>query len=319
MAGRLLRSFRPARHAEEAEVRFGSRQIYILPTRPGLLFALVLLALLLAAVNYSNALAYLLTFLLASLAVVSILHTQRNLLGLHVSPASAGPVFAGEVATFRICVRNDSRLQRRGVRVETMTDNLIPAVDIPVQDVVCVNLTLPSVRRGWLVCPAFLLATHFPLGLLRAWTRLIRPPVRVLIYPRPAEQSELVFSTDAETEGVQGVRIEGEDFAGLNRYQAGDPVSRISWKTLARGQGMHTKDFSTETAQSLWLEWDSFAPHDSETRLQLLCRALLDAEAAGRMYGLRLPGFSAAPDRGENHRHRCLGALALYEETAAPA
>jgi len=77
----------------------GTRQIYILPTRHGLLFTLVLVALALAAINYSNALAYLLTFLLASMAVVSLLHTQRNLLKLHVSVAgstarrSRSPVF----------------------------------------------------------------------------------------------------------------------------------------------------------------------------------------------------------------------------------
>lgn len=316
MRASVLRYFRRAKGADETEIRFGSRQIYILPTGPGMLFGLVLLALLLAAVNYSNALAYLLTFLLASLAIVSILHTQRNLLGLHVSPASAGAVFAGDMAMFRVCLRNDSRLRRRGVRVETGTDKVVPIVDIPEQDVRCVNLTLAAPRRGWLSCPPFLLATHFPLGLMRAWTRLIRSPVRVLVYPRPAEHSELVLSGAAETEGTKGARIEGEDFAGLNRYQAGDAASRISWKTLARGQGLHTKDFSTEAAQSLWLEWEDFAPHDTETRLQLLCRALLDAEAAGRMYGLRLPGFSAAPDCGEVHRHRCLEALALYEEAA---
>ena len=52
------------------EAVLGTRQVFILPTRHGLLFMLVLVALALAAVNYSNALAYLLTFLLASMAVV---------------------------------------------------------------------------------------------------------------------------------------------------------------------------------------------------------------------------------------------------------
>ena len=47
--------------AQGAEAVLGTRQIYILPTRHGLLFALVLVALALAAVNYNNALAYLLT------------------------------------------------------------------------------------------------------------------------------------------------------------------------------------------------------------------------------------------------------------------
>ena len=298
----------------EPEVRFGTRQIYILPTRSGLLFGLVLMALLLAAVNYSNSLAYLFTFLLAALAVVSILHTQRNLLGLRVSPASSGPVFAGESAAFRICLRNDSALRRRGIRIEAAADSSVPTAEVAQNEIVCVTLAVPALKRGWMRCPPFVLATHFPLGLMRAWTRMLSPQVRTLVYPRPAELTELLPSDAAEAEGTQGGRIEGEDFAGLRVYQAGDSAARISWKTLARGQGLHTKDFATETAQSLWLEWDSFAPHDCETRLSLLCRALLNADSADRPYGLRLPGFDAAPDQGEAHRHRCLEALALYEE-----
>ena len=297
------------------EVRLGSRQIYILPTRPGLLFALVLVALLLAAVNYNNALAYLLTFLLASLAIVSILHTQRNLLHLRVVPGGGAPVFAGEAALFRICLHNDGAGGRRGVRVEAKAVTA-PAVDIPERDVVCVTLPLPATQRGWLVCPPFVLATHYPLGLLRAWSRRMAPAARTLVYPRPAETAMLPLAALADVAGTHGVRIAGEDYNGLRAYQAGDSPARISWKTLARGQGLYTKEFFAVASDDLWLEWEAFAPHDPETRLGLLCRALLDAESAGRSYGLRLPGFAAAPDHGETHRHRCLEALALYEEPA---
>ncbi len=57
-------------------------RIYILPTRHGYAFVLALCAMLLGAINYSNGLAYALTFLLASLALVSMLHANRNLAGL---------------------------------------------------------------------------------------------------------------------------------------------------------------------------------------------------------------------------------------------
>ena len=67
----------------------GRRQLYMLPTRHGLLFALVLAVLLLAAINYGNGLAYALTFLLASVAVVSMLHTHRNLHRLRIAAGAA--------------------------------------------------------------------------------------------------------------------------------------------------------------------------------------------------------------------------------------
>jgi uncharacterized protein (DUF58 family) len=296
----------------EDGIRLGSRQIYILPTRHGLLFSLVLLALLLASVNYANALAYLLTFLLASMAIVSVLHAQRNLLRLHVSAAAGEPVFAEEPVQFRICLRNEGAA-RYALRVESR-DGAVQPFDVPARDTRCVMLAAPTARRGWLDCPAFTLASFFPLGITRVWCRRLRPPVRVLVYPRPADEATLEAVAGNEGESLAGTQQGGEDFTGLRAYQQGDLLTRISWKALARGRGLHTKEFSTPLAEILWLDWEAFAPHDTEARLRMLCRALLDADTAGLRFGLRLPGVTLQPDDSPEHRRRCLEALALHED-----
>lgn len=294
-------------------VALGSRSIYILPTRPGWLFSLVLLALLLAAVNYGNALAYLLTFLLASMALVSILHTQRNLLGLSLTVTGTEPVFAGEPAEFHLCARNTGAA-RIAIRVETK-DAQLASLDVPAQDTRCVTLAVPSAQRGWLDCPAFVLATHYPLGILRAWTRWVRLPARCLIYPQPAGEDLVSIWPDDTGDGARGPLHDSEDFAGLRSYQSGDSLSRISWKTLARGQGLHSKDFRAPAGDDLWFDWNAFAPHDTERRLSLLARAVIDADVAGLRYGLRLPDRAIEPDNGALQRAACLEALALYELT----
>jgi uncharacterized protein (DUF58 family) len=296
------------------EVALGTRQIYILPTRPGLLFTLVLAALLIAAVNYANALAYLFTFLLTGLALVSLLHTQRNLLGLRLTATGTDPVFAGESAAFHVCVHNRARV-RTAVRLECPG---IPVMlfDVPALDTYNVTLAVPATRRGWLDCPAFVLATHYPLGIARAWSRRIALPARCLVYPEPAAAAALPRSLAQDSEGAGGVTRDGDDFAGLRAYQPGDAASRISWKTLARGQGLYTKEFRAPRAESIWLDWEAFTPLAAETRLSLLCRATLEAEDSGRTYGLRLPGVVLEPDNGALHRHRCLEALALHETVA---
>ena len=295
----------------QGEVVLGTRQIYILPTRHGLVFALVLVALALAAINYSNALAYLLTFLLASMAVVSLLHTQRNLLKLHITVAGGEPVFSGEPALFRVCLRNDSGA-RYALRVES-THGLLPPFDIPAHDTHCVALSVPTVKRGWLTTPPLTLATVYPLGITRAWSRRLTPPARCLVYPKPADDAHWQTAAGIEGESQPGVMQDGEDFTGLRTYQPGDAQARISWKTLARGQGLHTKEFRAPLAESAWLDWDAFAPHATEARLSLMCRAVLDAEANGLAYGLRLPGLLLEPNNGATHRHGCLEALALHE------
>src|SRR5689334_15764834 len=80
------------------EIVLVQRRIFILPTRPGLVFAIVLLLMLTGAVNYALSLGFILTFLLASLAITGMLYTVRNIAGLRITAARTAPVFAGENA-----------------------------------------------------------------------------------------------------------------------------------------------------------------------------------------------------------------------------
>ena len=297
-----------------SEVMLGTRQIYILPNWHGLIFAMVLVALALAAINYNNALAFLLTFLLASMAVVSLLHAQRNLLRLRVSAVGGEPVFAGGPALFRICLHNDGDT-RYALQVESVY-GVLPPFNIPARDTYCVALSVPTVKRGWLAAPPFIIASIYPLGITRAWSWRLTLPVRCLVYPKPSDDTHWQTTAGTEGESQPGVMQDGEDFTGLRTYQPGDAPARISWKTLARGQGLHTKEFRAPLAESIWLDWDALAPHAAETRLGLLCRAVLDAEDTGLSYGLRLPHLTLQPDNGASHRHACLEALALYETVA---
>jgi len=76
-------------------VFLSQRRVYILPTRHGLTFGLAVILMLIGSINYNLSLGYVLTFLLAGLGIVSILHTFRNLAHLYVSAGRVAPVFAG--------------------------------------------------------------------------------------------------------------------------------------------------------------------------------------------------------------------------------
>jgi len=82
------------------------RRIYILPTRQGVLFFFLLIAMLFGAINYNNSLAYMLTFLLGSLYMITILHTYRNLAGLSIRGTRPEPVFAGSNARFPVVINS---------------------------------------------------------------------------------------------------------------------------------------------------------------------------------------------------------------------
>jgi uncharacterized protein (DUF58 family) len=81
---------------------------------------------------------------------------------------------------------------------------------------------------------------------------------------------------------------------------------------VARGDGWHIKQFGGGYQPTVWLDWDTLPGQDTETRLSVLTRWVLDAERDGMLYGLRLPEKSFAPANGEHHQHECLRALALF-------
>ena len=46
----------------------------------------------------------------------------------------------------------------------------------------------------------------------------------------------------------------------------------------------------------------------------MLCHWVLQADRFGQSYGLRVPGNTIVPARGDAHRTRCLEALALFND-----
>lgn len=287
------------------------RSLYILPTREGLYYGAMLAVMLVAAVNYANGLAYALTFLLAALGMVAILHTHRNLTGLRLSAGPAPPVFAGAPARFTVIAHNDGGLAR--LAVDITMGGQTGRVDVPGQGIAVHEFTVPSRGRGYLQAPPARLSTRFPLGLWRAWSRPLALPARCLVYPRLGPERPLPETPSMLAGREFGRNADGEDFAGLREFQHGDPVQRVAWKKVAAGQGWYTKQFAAPAGQVVWLDWDALHGLDGEERLSQLCRWVLMAEQQSLAYGLRLPGLVLTPASGAAHRDHCLERLALFQ------
>ncbi len=306
--------FQP-RPPEAGAIVLVQRRVFILPTRLGVLFALLLMMMLLGAINYTLSLGFVLTFLLVALAFNTMFHTFRNLARLSVSAARSEPVFAGEHAQFTLQLTNDSRYPRFAIGLSRRRrggDGDVYA-DVPAGAATLIHTTLPTERRGAMRPGRLTLYTEFPLGLYHAWS-YVNPDVTCIVYPRPAPAG-LPLPSAAAARGSGSSHGAGhDDFAGLRAYHAGDPPRHVAWKAAARGQGLHTKQFSGEAAREMWLSWDDLPPRMGvEEKLSCLTRWVLDVQAQNLSYGLRLPGVELAMGSGETQRSRCLEALALFE------
>lgn len=297
---------------EHGAVLLTLRRVYILPTRHGVLFALLLALMLTGSINYNLSLGYVLTFLLGTMGIVSILHTYRNLAALTVRPGKVEAVFAGEEAAFTVCLENPGGLERFSIAVGRTEEESV-YTDVPPHGVAHVTVKVPAKKRGWLFPGRFTLCTRFPLGLFRSWS-YVNLGMRCVAYPRPEPASPPPPTVRSSIgEGIEH-GYGNEDFAGLRPYHLGDSPRHVAWKAVAREQGLLTKQFSGRAEALAWFDWEDLVGMDTEARLSRLTRWVLDADAKGVSYGLRLPGQIFNPSYGERHRQQCLEALALFGE-----
>lgn len=306
--------FRP-RTAEIGEVVLVQCRVFILPTRSGLVFSVMLFLLLLASINYQLSLGFALTFLLAASAIVGILHTFRNLAHVRIQPGKAEPVFAGDWARFQLDLSNTHGYDRYAITLHAIGQETSAQIDITANNRVTLELSLPTTQRGWLALPRVELSTVFPLGLWRAWAYWY-PAMCCLVYPAPeAELQPLPALRGGQSEGNSPLAGQ-EDCSGVRPFVAGDPLRHMAWKAIARqaDDTLLTKHFEGRGQISLWLDWFTLPSQlNTEQRLSRLTRWILEAEQTNAQYGLRLPGTEIAPGCGDAHRAACLRALALFD------
>jgi len=285
-------------------------RVYILPTRSGLVFGAVFFTMLLGALNYSNNMGFALAFLLTAVAVVSIHHCQRNLAGLQLSVSGCAPVFAGEPMECTVHLNNKGHGSRWQIAAGPATERT-PAIDLPPGTSGELTLRLATDRRGRLRCPAIRVSTRHPLGLFESWAWL-HPQRELLVYPRPTESVAVRLPPSAPDFENAGESVRGTDeFVGLRPPVPGESLSRLAWKAWARTGQLLAKDYRSGAGTS-WLDWNELPVGDPEERLSQLARLVIDAEAAGQLFGLRLPGVELPPMAGRDHAHRCLSVLATY-------
>lgn len=287
----------------------GLRRIYILPTAHGWVLILLLLGMLLAAVNYGLAMAYLFAFLLTGMTLASLLATWRNLHGVCIRDIATRPGFAGAtvsfIATFRLpaATAAETLLLRAGQQGVPL---------LPTPGAAEASLQLPAPRRGRQALGACRLETSAPLGLFRAWSPFT-PRTAALVWPRPAASGPALPHTLTEHAPHSGTSRRGsEDFDGLAAYQAGESPARLVWKAQGGEIEPLVKRFVAPQGGPLSLSWHALTAPDAETRLAQLARWVVEADLRALTYGLQLPALRIAPASGPAQRLACLNALARF-------
>lgn len=307
------------------EITLTQRTIFIVPSRVGWAFVLLLGLILITAINYQNSLIYGLTFWLFSVAISALLFTYRNLSGLTIKTSQGVKGFSGDFVEVPIRLSDKKRehqglmihwpVKAKGNKTHKSSERKLERIvhsDIGSGEGKEIFIPYQLHQRGYLQTPRLRIETRFPFGLYKSWTwlRLNTPGI---IYPVPIITPFIAGEGEGEDNPTDAnLQIGNDEFIGLRNYRSGDSLKHIAWKYLAKGKGLLTKEYDNQQLSMQWLDWFSLQGMGVEERLSHLTGWVLQAEQEGRAYGLKLPQLEIKPNTGDAHRDVCLKHLALY-------
>lgn len=295
------------------------------PSVTGLGALLLVGVLLLMAVNEANNLLYALAFLMAALWLCDGVLAWHNLQGLRLQWLQPDPVFAGQPAMWHWQLRGGLRA-RHGLHLAWAA--VAPTADaadaagsdggpaalllqaVPAGADPACALPLASTGRGWQDAPVLRVRSLYPLGLWQA-TRVFAGGPRRLVWPQPLSKAAAPASAGSSAPA-------DHTFTGLSPWRVGDSPRRMAWRAMARDEQPRVKRFDGERgAQCPPLRWQD-TRGDTETRLSMLVRWLLDADASGQPWVLEMPGHAPLrADLGAPCLRQALGRLALWPGLAS--
>lgn len=291
------------------------RRLYILPTRAGLGFGVLLLVMMVTGLNYGNSLALMLTFMLAGYVVVGMFECQRTLRGLQLLQARVADCVAGGTGLLELQFSNPGTAPREALALRCPGATAAP-FELPASLEAWVRAPFEAGPRGRHRFERLELSTRAPFGLFRAWTWL-HLPVEAIVTPKPRGERPLPHSGAwHQSRAAATTGGEPEQWSGLRPYVPGDSPRSIAWKAYARGAPLMVGLYEGEGGDEHRLGFTGIESLPLEARLEQLAAWVERCAATGAAYTLDLPGARLPLGTGAEQRAAALRMLALYGEPA---
>ena len=327
-----------------SEHHLNLNSIFILPTGFGWSFILLSICLFLLGTNYQNNLMLLLSYLCLSIMLLTLFYTHQNFarfavkalplhsfhcnqageLQLHVLPHVNSPNKPCHgTLTFGWFGPHRSSTQSHGTQSFTQSSDALSKTtfSIPLSG----NAFNKNSQRQTLSVPVYIksrgrymlnrltIACDFPLGLYKCWTHLDFDQ-SVTVYPQPDDGpvsiEHITDNEESNSSSETSNANSNEDFYALNDYEPGQPLNRVSWKHVAKNGNWVSKSFTSRQSESYVLSIHSSI--DTETAISALTLATIKLTEAEQNFGLSYKGIVVPPNKGINHMHDCLNALACF-------
>ena len=298
---RILSHYLEKRQPAASQVTLIQKLIFILPTRYGWWFVLLVSLLYLLGTNYQNNLILLLSYFLLLLFLFSIVLCYQNLSGLSLRCPKAAEGFCHDPLNIEIVL--SSRKQHALLQINVIHQE---GISVTLKQHHTANLPLVTLSRGKYKLPRIKISSEFPFGLWRGWSYVALDQY-YWVYPTPEQQVDTFQHDDSDTH--QHVKPAGDM---LTPYRSGDSLRHLVWKRLARDPvNPVVRQQHIAQAEPSWVVVPKLSGDALEKALRKACYQLLMLEQSGSHYGLKLPHLTIAQSVGKVHLTRCLQELAL--------
>lgn len=288
---------------------------HVRPTREGVGYIGVTLAILFAAINTGNNLLYMILACLMGILLVANLLAEWNLRGLRIERQMPSELFAQQPARGRIIIHNSRRMgtawtllvtdRVQGVREPVAQGRMLR---IPPGEKRNLFLSWSFHNRGDAMLRKIRVESSFPFGLVLRW-RELDEPIDLLVYPAPA-LSILSPSTAGMSQGNNAPQKQSRtgELKGMREYVPGDPLRDVHWPTSARTNTPMIRMRNGHESSLALVTVDPTKPR--EEAISQATGSVLQYLSEGVAVGLSLDGNTHPPRIGSRWRHHLLQLLA---------
>lgn len=292
-------------------IRLSHRNIFIVPTRQGFGFVLILVLILIAGINYQNALAHALAFMMLGLFLVAMLQTHRNLAGLVLSQTMPIEGFVGQKVSVAFKIQSDAGRVHDGLSFFWPNHPIDHGFGVDRNATTVFRQAIPD-HRGWYEPGRLRLETVYPFGLFRAWSWLDFD-CKILSYPKPVPCDRFVRQDDSKLGAQRRSNLSADELKALRDFEEGDDQRHIHWRASAKLDRLMIKSYEGQQSVSQWLRLGALQALPAADRLGGLAYLIESASKRGDAFGLDLYGEQLPVAAGPKQVRKALKRLALFD------
>ncbi|ANF81519.1 hypothetical protein A3K93_04485 [Acinetobacter sp. NCu2D-2] len=255
------------------------KDVLIFIYQQGYLFIFLILITFIAGVNYANNLILGFCFLISAVLCMSFYLTFKQLHGLEIELVADELGQVGQSLHLQLYFKQKN-IQPRFLYIEY--EDQLEKIYLNALVQRC-DIKILAKERGLFKYPNLKIYSVYPFGLVRAWTYLFHH-AQAWIAPK-AEMNDIEHHQASDH-----FHADMDEYRELRNYQLGDSLQAVSWKQVARGQGLYIKVFEQhQDDHRVEIDYAYMPSQSHELILQQMMGVIERCEQQNIEYKLILP------------------------------